>query len=33
MLGRSYVSLERYADASNAYEKAAELKKDDADIV
>jgi cytochrome c-type biogenesis protein CcmH len=33
MLGRSYVSLERYADASNAYEKAAELKKDDADIL
>jgi cytochrome c-type biogenesis protein CcmH len=33
MLGRSYVSLERYGDASNAYAKAAELKKDDADIL
>src|SRR6185437_10028863 len=27
MLGRSYVDLERYGDASNAYAKAAELKK------
>lgn len=33
MLGRSYVSLERYGDASNAYAKAAELKKNDADIL
>jgi cytochrome c-type biogenesis protein CcmH len=33
MLGRSYVSLEKYDDASNAYAKAAELKKDDADIL
>ena len=33
MLGRSYVSLEKYGDASNAYAKAAELKKDDADIL
>ena len=33
MLGRSYVSLERYGDASNAYEKAASLKPDDADIL
>jgi len=33
MLGRSYVSLERYSDASNAYEKAAGLKPDDADIL
>ena len=33
MLGRSYVSLEKYGDASNAYAKAAELKKNDADIL
>jgi cytochrome c-type biogenesis protein CcmH len=33
MLGRSYVNLEKYGDASNAYAKAAELKKDDADIL
>jgi len=33
MLGRSYVSLERYGEASNAYAKAAELKADDADIL
>jgi cytochrome c-type biogenesis protein CcmH len=33
MLGRSYVSLEKYDDASKAYAKAAELKKDDADIL
>ncbi len=33
MLGRSYVSLEKYDDASNAYAKAAELKKNDADIL
>ena len=33
MLGRSYVSLERYGDASNAYAKAAELKADDAEIL
>ena len=33
MLGRSYVSLEKYGDASNAYAKAAGLKPDDADIL
>jgi cytochrome c-type biogenesis protein CcmH len=33
MLGRSYVSLDRYGEASNAYAKAAELKKDDPDIL
>jgi cytochrome c-type biogenesis protein CcmH len=33
MLGRSYVNLERYSDASNAYAKAAGLKPDDADIL
>lgn len=33
MLGRSYVSLEKYGEASNAYAKAAELKADDADIL
>lgn len=33
MLGRSYVNLERYGDASNAYAKAAGLKPDDADIL
>jgi cytochrome c-type biogenesis protein CcmH len=33
MLGRSYVSLERYDEASNAYAKAVELKADDADIL
>ena len=33
MLGRSYVSLEKYGDASNAYAKAADLKPDDADIL
>jgi cytochrome c-type biogenesis protein CcmH len=33
MLGRSYVNLEKYGDASNAYAKAAGLKPDDADIL
>jgi cytochrome c-type biogenesis protein CcmH len=33
MLGRSYVNLEKYGDASNAYAKAADLKPDDADIL
>jgi len=32
MLGRSYLSLERYSEASRAYSKATELKKDDADL-
>jgi len=33
MLGRSYLSLERYNEASNAYAKAAALKATDADIL
>ena len=33
MLGRSYLSLERYGDASNAYAKAAALKTNDADLL
>lgn len=33
MLGRSYVSMERYADAANAYSKAAALKPNDADLL
>jgi cytochrome c-type biogenesis protein CcmH len=33
MLGRSYVSLEKYTDASNAYAKASALKPDDADLL
>lgn len=33
MLGRSYISLEKYSEASNAYAKAAALKKDDADLL
>jgi cytochrome c-type biogenesis protein CcmH len=32
MLGRSYLTLQRYSDASNAYGKAAALKPDDADV-
>jgi len=33
MLGRSYVSLEKYQEASNAYAKAVALKGDDADLL
>ncbi|MGH9932232.1 MAG: c-type cytochrome biogenesis protein CcmI [Pyrinomonadaceae bacterium] len=33
MLGRSYINLESYAEASNAYAKAAALKTDDADLL
>jgi len=33
MLGRSYVSLERYGEATDAYAKAVQLKADDADIL
>ena len=33
MLGRSYLSLGRYGDASNAYAKAAALKTNDADLL
>jgi cytochrome c-type biogenesis protein CcmH len=33
MLGRSYTSLEKYGDATNAYAKAAALKTDDPDIL
>lgn len=33
MLGRSYIKLEKYSEASNAYAKAAALKKDDADLL
>jgi cytochrome c-type biogenesis protein CcmH len=33
MLGRSYINLGRYTEASNAYAKAAALKKEDADIL
>lgn len=32
MLARSYTSLEKYAEASSAYEKATALKADDADL-
>lgn len=32
MLGRSYTTLEKYSEASNAYAKAAALKTDDADL-
>ena len=33
MLGRSYVNLEHYSEASNAYAKAAALKTGDADLL
>ena len=33
MLGRSYLNLEKYSDASNAYAKAAVLKPNDVDIL
>lgn len=33
MLGRSYISLEKYSEASKAYAKAAALKSDDADLL
>lgn len=33
MLGRSYSSLEKYAEASAAYKKATELRSDDADLM
>jgi cytochrome c-type biogenesis protein CcmH len=33
MLGRSYVNLEKYTEAGNAYGKAVELKKDDANLL
>lgn len=33
MLGRSYVNLEKYREASNAYAKATALKPDDADLL
>ena len=33
MLGRSYSSLGKYAEASAAYKKASELKSDDADLL
>jgi cytochrome c-type biogenesis protein CcmH len=33
MLGRSYVNLEKYSEASNAYAKATALKPDDADLL
>jgi cytochrome c-type biogenesis protein CcmH len=32
MLGRSYTSMEKYEEASNAYAKATSLKSDDADL-
>jgi cytochrome c-type biogenesis protein CcmH len=32
MLARSYVNLEKYSEASNAYSKATALKPDDADL-
>jgi len=32
MLGRSYVSMEKYAEASDAYARATALKSDDADL-
>ncbi|MCM3901069.1 MAG: c-type cytochrome biogenesis protein CcmI [Pyrinomonadaceae bacterium] len=33
MLGRSYMSLEKYGEASRAYAKATDLKSDDADLL
>ena len=33
MLGRSYVSLEKYRDATNAYARAAALRADDPDVL
>lgn len=33
MLGRSYLNLEKYKEASNAYAKASALKPDDADLL
>ena len=33
MLGRSYINLEKYSEASNAYAKADELKKNDPDLL
>jgi len=33
LLGRSYVSLKRYPEAANAYARAVELVKDDADLL
>ena len=33
MLGRSYVNLEKYSEASNAYAKATALKPNDADLL
>jgi cytochrome c-type biogenesis protein CcmH len=32
MLGRSYLTLQKYSDASNAYGRAASLKPEDADV-
>jgi cytochrome c-type biogenesis protein CcmI len=33
MLGRSYLSMEKYSDATNAYAKASALKPDNADLL
>jgi cytochrome c-type biogenesis protein CcmH len=33
MLARSYSSMERYSDAASAYERAAKVKPDDADLL
>ncbi|MGH9872181.1 MAG: c-type cytochrome biogenesis protein CcmI [Pyrinomonadaceae bacterium] len=33
ILGRSYINLEKYSEASNAYAKAAALKPDDPDLL
>lgn len=33
MLGRSYINLEKYPEASNAYQKASALKTGDADLL
>jgi cytochrome c-type biogenesis protein CcmH len=33
MLGRSYINLEKYSEASNAYARASALKTDDADLL
>jgi cytochrome c-type biogenesis protein CcmH len=33
MLGRSYMTLEKYSDATNAYGKAVTLKTSDADLL